>query len=52
MQKGKIEGHEVVIKNVNKINSNQFGLSGLGVNTTKKDNRKDSRIKEDISSKY
>jgi hypothetical protein len=26
-----------------------FGLAGLGVNTTKKDNRENSRIKDDIS---
>jgi hypothetical protein len=52
MHKGKKENHEVRINEKNtKNNDLYFGLSGLGVNTTKKDNRNDLRLKEDMNLK-
>lgn len=52
MNKGKKENHEVIINEENKKNGDlYFGLSGLGVNTTKKDNRNDLRLKEDMNLK-
>ncbi len=52
MYKGKKENHEVKINEGNTKNGDlYFGLSGLGVNTTKKDNRNELRLKEDMNLK-
>lgn len=52
MNKVKREKHEVMMTNSNsKTGDLFFGLSGTGVNSTKRDNRNDSRLREDLNLK-